>query len=53
MIKDSIDKWIDVLLQAKQNAAFLAQGDYKLSKYQQNMDYSFGDLVKSILNIND
>lgn len=53
MIKDSIDKWIDVLLQAKQNAAFLAQGDYKLSKYQENMDYSFGDLVKDILNIND
>ena len=53
MIKDSIDKWIDVLLQAKQNAAFLAQGDYKLSKYQQQMDYSFGDLVKSILNINE
>lgn len=53
MIKDSIDKWIDVLLQAKQNAAFLAQGDYKLSKYQENMDYSFGDLVKDILNINE
>lgn len=51
MIKDSIDKWIDILLQAKQNAAFLAQGDYKLSKFQENMDYSFGDLVKEILNI--
>ena len=53
MIKDSIDKWIDILLQAKQNAAFLAQGDYKLGKYQDAMDYSFGDLVKEILNINE
>lgn len=53
MISDSIDKWIDVLLQAKQNAAFLAQGDYKLAKYQQTMDYSFGALVKEILNIED
>ena len=51
MIKDSIDVWIDVLLQAKQNAAFLAQGDYKLSKFQSSMDYSFGDLVKHILNL--
>lgn len=51
MIEDSIDLWIDVLLQAKQNAAFLAQGDYKLSKFQNSMDYSFGDLVKHILNL--
>ena len=53
MISDIIDKWIDVLLQAKQNAAFLAQGDFKLAKYQQTMDYSFGALVKEILNIED
>lgn len=53
MIKDSIDKWIDVLLQAKQNAAFLAQGDYQLAKFQDNMDYSFGELVKEILNIEE
>jgi len=51
MIEDSIDKWIDILLQAKQNAAFLAQGDYQLSRFKDNMDYSFGDLVKEILNI--
>ncbi len=51
MIKDSIDIWVDRLLQAKQNAAFLAQGDYKLAKYQSVMDYSYGDLIKEILNI--
>ena len=51
MVKDSIDIWIDKLLQAKQNAAFLAQGDYKLAKYQSVMDYSYGDLIKEILNI--
>lgn len=53
MIQDSIDKWIDILLQAKQNAAFLAQGDYKLAKYQTSMDYSFGDLVREILYIEE
>ncbi|HQO09070.1 MAG TPA: DEAD/DEAH box helicase [Clostridiales bacterium] len=52
MVKDSIDIWIDLLLKAKQNAAFLAQGDYVLKKYQNVADYSFGELVKDILNEN-
>lgn len=51
MIKDSIDVWIDKLLQAKQYAAFLAQGDISLSKYQAHMDYSYGDLVREILEV--
>ncbi|MBC8146916.1 MAG: DEAD/DEAH box helicase [Bacteroidetes bacterium] len=52
MIKGSIDIWIDHLLKAKQNAAFLAQGDFVLKKYQKVADYSFGELVKEILNDN-
>ena len=51
MMKNSVDIWVDKLLQAKQNAAFLAQGDYKLAKFQSVMDYSYGDLIKEILNI--
>jgi Superfamily II DNA/RNA helicases, SNF2 family len=51
MVNESIDRWIDVLLQAKQNAASLAQGDTSISKFRANMDYSFGDIVKGILNI--
>lgn len=51
MMEDSVDIWVDKLLQAKQNAAFLAQGDYKLAKYQSVMDYTYGDLIKEILNI--
>ena len=49
MINDSIDVWIDKLLVAKQNAAFLAQGDYKISTYKQVADYSYSDLIKDIL----
>ena len=48
-MKDSIDEWIDILLKAKQNAAFLAQGDISLCEYQKVADYSFGDLIKAIL----
>ncbi len=51
MIKDSIDVWLDVLLRAKQNAASLTQGDCELAKFHEEMDYSFGDLVKEVLNI--
>ena len=36
MIKDSIDIWIDKLLEAKQYAAFLAQGDISLNMYKEN-----------------
>lgn len=49
IIKESIDEWIDVLLQAKQNAALLAQGDFSLGEYKNVADYSYGDLIKDIL----
>lgn len=49
IINDSIDEWVDVLLKSKQNAAFLAQGDITLKEYQKIADYSFGDLIKSVL----
>lgn len=45
----SIDEWVDVLLNSKQNAASLAQGDISLEEYQRVADYSFGDLIKAIL----
>lgn len=51
LVKDSIDIWIDKLLIAKQNAAFLAQGDSRLSKYKKDADYSYSKLVKELLNI--
>lgn len=49
IINDSIDEWVDILLKSKQNAAFLAQGDITLEQYKQIADYSFGDLIKSVL----
>ena len=49
MVENSIDVWIDKLLQSKQNAAFLAQGDKSLSQYQIDSDYSYGEMIKDIL----
>ena len=34
------------------HAAFLAQGDMTLSDYQKIADYSFGDIIKAILFVN-
>ena len=53
LVAESIDIWIDKLLKAKQNAAFLAQGDITLEDYQEVADYSFGDMVRQILNIDN
>ena len=49
MVKDSVDEWIDKLLEAKQYAAFLAQGDINKSEYKAKADYSYGELIREIL----
>lgn len=49
MIRNSIDEWINKLLEAKQYAAFLAQGDIELSQYKRVADYTYGELIKQIL----
>lgn len=51
IVENSIDEWIDVLLYAKQQAAFLAQGDTTISEYHKKADYSFAQLIRNILNI--
>lgn len=49
VIDESIDKWIDALLTAKQYAAFLAQGDMSIEEYSGKADYSYGELIREIL----
>ena len=49
MIKDGIDEWINSLLEAKQYAAFLAQGDISKAQYQEVANYTYCDLIKEIL----
>lgn len=51
MMQDSIDGWVDVLLHAKRLAAQLAQGDISFEYYRSQMSYSFGDILRNILNI--
>lgn len=49
MVEGSIDEWIDRLLDAKQYAAFLAQGDIDIEHYREKIDYSYGEMIKEIL----
>ena len=50
IVNNSVDEWIDVLLNAKQTAAFLVQGDITEEEYNSSIDYSFGEIIKEILN---
>lgn len=53
MVENSIDIWIDLLLKAKQRAAFLAQGDITKTKYQNEADYNFANIVREILTVDN
>jgi SNF2 family DNA or RNA helicase len=49
IMKDSIDEWVDSLLEGKILAARLAQGDITLDYYQSQMLYDFGEILRNIL----
>jgi SNF2 family DNA or RNA helicase len=51
IMEDSIDEWVDVLLNSKHLAAQLAQGDISLEYYRSKMSYAFGEIIKGILTI--
>jgi len=51
IMKDSIDEWIDVLLQAKHLAAQLAQGDISLEYYKSQASYDFAEIIRNVLDI--
>ncbi len=51
IMRDSIDEWVELLLQAKRLAAQLAQGDISYEYYQSQASYSYGDVIRSILGL--
>jgi len=52
IMNDSIDLWIESLLNMKRLAAQLTQGDITKKEYTANATYSYIELIKEILNIN-
>lgn len=51
IMEESVDEWVDVLLQAKQLAAQLSQGDISLEFYRSQISYGFGEILEHVLNI--
>ena len=49
IMRDSIDEWVEALLQSKRIAAQLAQGDIDRATYQKEMSYEFGEILRAIL----
>ena len=52
IMRDSIDEWVEALLQSKRVAAQLAQGDIDGETYRKEMSYQFGDILRAILDGN-
>lgn len=48
--EDTIDEWVDRLLNAKHQAARLTQGDIEASEFDSNFDFELSDALKKILN---
>lgn len=51
LMRDSIDEWVDLLLHAKRLAAQLAQGDITAEFYTSQASYSYGDVIRGILGL--
>lgn len=47
---DSIDFWVDALLDAKEVAARYGQGDIEQIEYKERMNYDFAEILLNILN---
>lgn len=46
---DSIDEWVDALLDAKEVAARFGQGDIDEKEYKERINYDFSDILERIL----
>ena len=53
MIKGSIDEWIHKLLISKEKAASLVQNDISKNQYVNEADYSYNELIRKILEVEE
>ena len=47
--KDSIDEWVDALLDAKEVAARYGQGDIDEKEFRERISYDFAEILAEIL----
>jgi len=53
LMEDSIDDWVNMLLGAKEQAAKLLQEDVSIDGFREDIDYSFGEVMRHVLGIGD
>jgi len=51
IMRESIDEWVELLLESKRLAAQLVQDDISLEYYKRHMSYEFGTVIREILGI--
>jgi SNF2 family DNA or RNA helicase len=51
--EQTVDSWVEVLLSAKRLAAMLAQGDITRDQYEIEATYTFGEMVRDVLGLED
>ena len=51
IMSDSIDEWVEILLESKRLAAQLTQDDISRDHYRDQMSYDFGLIIRRILGI--
>ena len=51
VMEDSVDEWVESLLSAKSHAAQLAQGDIELSTFQEEEDFTYGEILRRVLDV--
>jgi len=49
----TVDGWVETLLSAKRLAAMLAQGDITRDQYEAEASYTFGEMVRDVLGLED
>lgn len=50
IMRDSVDEWVESLIEEKRLAALLAQGDIDRSEYARHASLAFFDILETILN---
>ncbi len=53
IMADSVDEWVEVLLEAKEKAAKMGQGDIDEQEFTSSMNYDFGEVLRRILGLNE
>ncbi len=53
IMEDSVDEWVEALLEAKEYAAKMGQGDINASDFTLAMNYDFAEILRRILGLDE